>query len=162
MTSPEQAVLKELLRWTSVRSPAAAKKLGPTPPIKVVSYIRTHSSTASSSTLKLIFFHMHPLQLWRRICFISRMLCGLKLMPKFIAVRLQQSNLFFRPVEKCASAAACRLQGEELLPVEYSISVFRHQSFLSTEEFAQGALQERKRTLTCQLCGFQVARLSCQ
>ena len=34
-------------------------------------YISTHSST-TSSRFRLIFFHMHPLQLWRSMYFISR------------------------------------------------------------------------------------------
>ena len=33
--------------------------------------ISTQSSTANSSRFGLVFFHVQPLQLWRRMCFIS-------------------------------------------------------------------------------------------
>ena len=64
-------------------------------------------------------FHVHPLQLLSEISFIWR--------------TLYQN--FERPVN-------CRLQGEELLPVEYSMFAFGLQSFHSTEKIAQLALQE--------------------
>ena len=47
-----------------------------------------HSSTTSCSRCVLIFFHMHPLQLWRKMYFISRILCGLRITPKFVATSL--------------------------------------------------------------------------
>ena len=56
------------------------------------------SSTTSSSRFGLVFFRMYPLQLWQILYFISRSLCGLRIMPKFVAASLQLNNLIFRPV----------------------------------------------------------------
>ena len=60
--------------------------------------------------------------------------------PKIIAASLQQLSTD----PNIESAVDCLLQGEELLPVEYSIFLFRHQAFLTTEEFAQHALRENE------------------
>ena len=57
--------------------------------------INTHCSIACGSRSWLMFFHVHPLQLLRKVSFISHMLCGLKKMPEIIAVCLQLRNLFF-------------------------------------------------------------------
>ena len=99
-------------------------------PCNQVGVISTHSSTTCGSRTRLMFFQLHPLQLLREISFISRLLGGLKLMPQFIAASLQLGAL---NVERAVNS---RLHSDEVLPEKYSFFVFRHQSFLSNEEFA--------------------------
>ena len=42
----------------------------------------THASTIAVANSVGCFFHVHPLQLWRKVHSISRVLCGLKIPPK--------------------------------------------------------------------------------
>ena len=135
---PGHAVLKELLRWTSKWSPAAANELGPTPSSKVVLSIPTPPQIyadldgvlpyASTPTLANNVLHLTYV-VWAQD----------KAKVRCRELVTTQPHLWTYPnLEQFVNS---RLQGEELPPVENSTTVVLPGTFPFIEESAQLAHQ---------------------
>ena len=144
--SPGQAVIFELLRWTSERSHAATNELGSTRSTKVVSSVHNPTLPVAADARKFSSTYIHSSACERHILHLAHTVWAQEDATTHCSeLATGQPHLLSYPnVER---AVDVRLQGEELLPAEFSIVVFQHQSFLLTEEFAQLALQENEPAL---------------
>ena len=113
------------------------------------------------SRFKLMFFHPH--QLSREVSFISRILCGLKKMPEFIAASLQLGNLLFLTnlnVEKVCSLSDPRRITSDGKSSRCFSSDINHSC--QSKDFHKLHIKRTSRALKCQLFGFQSATVKHQ